>query len=312
MSGPSIHAVTGAFGYSGKYIAETLLAAGHDVITLTNSPERDNPLAGQVRAFPFHFEQPEKLTESLHGVSVLYNTYWVRFNHKTFTFADAVRNSATLFAAAKAAGVARIVHISITNPSLDSPLEYFRGKARVEALLQQSGLSHAILRPAVLFGREDILINNIAWMLRRLPLFGVFGSGRYRLQPIYVDDLAHLAVAQGSARENVIVNATGPETFTYRQLVRRIGEIIGKPRPIVSLPPALVYWFARLVGQLVGDVIVTRAEIEGLMAGLLYVNTPPTGKVRLTDWARNNVESLGVHYASELRRRKDRAAAYST
>jgi NADH dehydrogenase len=312
MSGSTTHAVTGAFGYSGKYIAEALLAAGHTVITLTNSPERDNPLAGRVRAFPFHFEEPERLIESLRGVSVLYNTYWVRFNHKTFTFADAVSNSATLFAAAKEAGVARVVHVSITNPSLDSPLEYFSGKARVEALLQQSGLSHAILRPAVLFGKEDILINNIAWMLRRLPLFGVFGDGQYRLQPIYVGDLARLAVARGAAREDVIVNAIGPETFTYRQLVRRIGEIIGKPRPIISLPPALAYGFARFVGRVVGDVIVTRAEIEGLMAGLLYVDTPPTGTVRLTAWARDNVDRLGVHYASELGRRRDRTSAYST
>lgn len=310
MTVQETHAVTGAFGYSGKYIARQLLAAGHHVITLTNSPDRENPFGDEVRPFPFHFDEPEQLRETLRGVTVLYNTYWVRFNYHDFTFADAVRNSQTLFAAAREAGVERIVHVSITNPSLDSPLEYFSGKARVEELLKGSGVPYAILRPAVLFGKEDILINNIAWALRHLPIFGVFGDGQYRLQPIYVGDLAEVAVEQGRKRENVILDAIGPQTFTYRELVETVGRIIGAQRPIVSVPPAVGYWFAWLVGRLVGDVIVTREEIEGLMAGLLYVESPPLGTTRLSEWAREHAGSLGVRYASELRRREDREVAY--
>ena len=193
------HAVTGAFGYSGKYIATRLLDRGHEVITLTNSANRPNPFGGRVTPYPFNFDKPEELARSLQGVSVLYNTYWVRFNHKMFQHADAVRNTLVLFEAAKAAGVERIVHVSITNPSEESPLEYFSGKAKLERALMESGMSYAILRPAVLFGKEDILINNIAWALRRLALFGVFGRGEYRLQPIHVDDLASLAVAHSAA-----------------------------------------------------------------------------------------------------------------
>ena len=200
MSSTPLHAVTGAFGYSGKYIARRLLDGGQRVITLTNSPDRANPFGGQVPAYPFNFDRPDELARALEGVEVLYNTYWVRFNHPLFTHADAVRNTLILFDAAKRAGVRRIVHVSITNPSEDSPLEYFRGKARLERGLQESGLSYAILRPTVLFGKEDILINNIAWALRHLPVFGVFGDGSYRLQPIYVDDLAELCVAAARGR----------------------------------------------------------------------------------------------------------------
>jgi uncharacterized protein YbjT (DUF2867 family) len=174
VSEREIHAVTGAFGYSGKYMAKRLLSKGHRVITLTNSLYRANPFGGRVEAHPFNFNKPERLTESLKGVSVLYNTYWVRFNHKMFTQADALRNTITMFNAAVEAGVERIVHVSITNPSENSHLEYFSGKARLEKELEETGLSYAILRPAVLFGKEDILINNIAWVLRRLPVFGVF------------------------------------------------------------------------------------------------------------------------------------------
>ena len=221
MSIQQIHAVTGAFGYSGKYIAQRLLHKGHEVITLTNSPQRANPFGDHVKAHSFNFDKPELLVETLRGVKVLYNTYWVRFNHETFQHASAVANTLTLFKAAKEAGVERIVHISITNPSTKSHLEYFRGKAELEEVLMASGHSYAILRPTVLFGKEDILINNIAWMVRKFPLFGVFGDGQYRLQPIYVDDLASLAVAQGEHQENSIINAIGPETFTYRELVAK-------------------------------------------------------------------------------------------
>ena len=193
---------------------------------------------------------------------------------------------------------------TITHPSEESPLPYFKGRAIRERALRESGLSYAILRPTVLFGKEDILINNIAWALRRLPVFGVFGAGRYRLQPIYVDDLAQLAVEQGRGRDNVIVNAIGPETFTYRELVQSIGRIIGQPRPIMSVPPVVGYAAGWLIGQMVGDVMITRPEIEGLMADLLYVDAPPAGSTRLTDWATAHADTLGREYASELARRR--------
>jgi nucleoside-diphosphate-sugar epimerase len=165
-------------------------------------------------------------------------------------------------------------------------------------------MSYTILRPTVLFGKEDILINNIAWMLRRFPIFGVFGDGRYCLQPIYVDDLAKLAVQHGRFSENVILNAIGPETFTYRDLVRTLGEIIRRPRPIIRISPRLGYLIGSAVGRLVGDVTITWDEIKGLMSDLLHVNTPPTGTTKLTDWAPTHAATLGNHYASELARRR--------
>lgn len=311
MSADGIHAVTGAFGYSGKYIARRLLERGHEVLTLTGSPDRANPFGDSIRVCPFDFDQPDKLAESLAGVSVLYNTYWVRFNHKRFTHARAVENTKVLFRAAKRAGVQRVVHVSITNPSEDSPLEYFSGKAKLERALVESGLCHAILRPAVLFGREDILINNIAWTIRRLPMMGVFGWGDYSLQPIHVDDLAKLAVEQGASRRNVVIDAIGPETFTYRELVSMIAAAIGKRRLIVPVPPLIGYLASLGLGRIVGDVIVTREEIRGLMDDLLHVDSPPAGERKLTDWARQHSDQLGRRYASELARRVDRTAQYT-
>jgi NADH dehydrogenase len=300
-----LHAVTGAFGYSGRRIAQQLLSENKRVITLTNSGNRPNPFGDAVSVHPFHFDSPDLLAQSLRETRVLYNTYWIRFNYRTFGHSEAVRNTKKLFRAARVAGVERIVHVSITNPSEDSRLEYFRGKAELERELHETGIPYSILRPAVLFGGEDILINNIAWALRRLPVFGVFGDGNYRLQPIHVDDFATLAVREGEEKGNRIVEAIGPETFSYRNLIETLGNTLGIKRMTISVSPGLGYLVGKMLGWLVKDVVITREEIEGLMDELLYVNAPPAGTIKLSSWARDNRETLGRKYASELARRRN-------
>jgi NADH dehydrogenase len=299
------HVVTGAFGLSGRYIARRLLARGFRVETLTNTrPPAPDPFAGAVAAHPLDFADADGLARALDGASVLYNTYWVRFDHRRFTHEQAVRNTRLLFEAARRAGVGRVVHVSITNPDEHSPLPYFRGKAALERTLRESGLPHTILRPAVLFGDNAILLNNIAWMLRRFPVFGVFGDGAYRIEPVHVDDLAALAVEQGARSGDACLDAKGPESFTYRELVGAIGRAIGCERRLVALSPGLGYVAGRLLGWFTGDVVITREEIRGLMAGLLATDSPPTAPTRLTDWLHENAARLGHVYQNELARRR--------
>jgi NADH dehydrogenase len=295
-------AVTGAFGYTGKYITRLLLARGREVITLTGHPHRPNEFGDRVRAFPYHFDRPQELAKCLQGVETLYNTYWVRFNHGATTFASAVQNTRALFRAAKQAGVRRIVHTSITNPSLDSPLPYFRGKAELEKDLQELGVSYAILRPTVLFGPEDILINNIAYLVRRFPFFAIPGDGEYRLQPIFVEDYAHLAVELGSGEENCLLDAVGPDIFTFNQLVALIAESLHRRPRLVHLPPSLVLPLSGVIGWWMEDVTLTWDEYRGLSAGLLVSAQAPTGCTRLSDWLAANAQQVGGQYASELER----------
>jgi uncharacterized protein YbjT (DUF2867 family) len=296
-----IHAVTGAFGYSGQAIARRLLERGARVRTLTGHPDRPDPFQGRVEVVPFAFDQPEPLRAALAGVEVLYNTYWVRFDHGASTFARAVEHSRRLFRAAAEAGVERIVHVSITNPSLDSPLPYFRGKAEVEGALRESGISHAILRPAVFFGGRDVLINNIAWLLRRLPVFGV-APGRYGIQPIHVDDLARLAVEQGEGRADATLDAVGPETFRFDDLVRLVRRAVGSRALVTRVPRWLLLLAGRLTGAVVGDVVLTPDEVVGLSANLLVSGQPPTGTTRFTEWLAGHAGELGVEWAGELGR----------
>lgn len=295
-------AVTGAFSYSGKYITKRLLARGEEVITLTNHPNRPNPFNGQVKAYPLDFDEAG-MTRSLQGVDVLVNTYWVRFDKGTNTQPRAVENTRKLVNAAKAAGVKRIVHVSIANPSADSHLPYYWGKAANEKAVIDSGLPHAILRPTVLVGGgEDILINNIAFLLRRFPFFFIPGDGKYGIQPVHVEDLAELAVEGVYSKENYIIDAVGPDSYTFKEMVQLIGETIGVRRPLISVPPRMALLAAQFLSLFVNDVLLTPEEVDGLMANLLVSKEPARGKIRFDEWVAKNHKNVGAAYASELKK----------
>lgn len=302
MEAPELNVVTGAFGYTGKYITWRLLSMGKTVRTLTGHPNRENPFGEQVSVSPFNFDNPSELVKALQGATTLYNTYWVRFSHGQVTFDKAVENTKTLIKAAEEAGVGRIVHISVTNASEESPLPYFRGKGLVEKVVVHSRLSYAIIRPTLIFGAEDILINNIAWLLRRFPVFAVPGSGDHRVQPVFVEDVAEIAVSTADHHKNVVLHAVGPETYTFDELVRLIADKIQRRVKIVHLRPGLVLFLSRMIGYIVRDVVLTRDEVEGLMSNLLVSESPPTGQTRLSDWLGQNANSVGARYASELDR----------
>jgi NADH dehydrogenase len=294
--------VTGAFGYTGRYITERLLNAGRSVRTLTGHPNRPHPFGDRVAVAPLDFQDRRGLAQHLRGASTLYNTYWVRFAYGDVTFERAVRNSEMLIEAAREAGVGRIVHVSITNPSEDSPFPYFAGKARVEALVRSSGLGFALVRPTVVYGREDILINNLAFILRRVPVFGVPGSGSYRVRPVSVEDVADICVRAGATYEDQVIDAVGPETFTFEELLRAIARAIGRRVAFVHVPTQVALAAAAAIGRLVGDVLVTRDELGGLMAELVTTDGPATGRGVLTGWLAENAATIGRRYASEVSR----------
>ena len=296
------HVVTGAFSYTGKYIARRLLAEGHAVRTLTGHPRPDDPLAREVETFPLDFADTRTLAQALNGADTLFNTYWIRFARGSLTFATAVANSRTLIDAAVAAGVRRIVHVSITNASSASPLPYFRGKGLVEEAIAASGLSYAILRPTLVFGVEDILLNNIAWSVRRFPIVPIPGDGSYELQPISVEDLASLAVDAAEGDDRVVMDAVGPERYTYEDLVRLVAGAVGKRPWLLKVPAEAALGLSRVLGTLVRDTMLTRDEVKGLTANLLVSDEPPLGTASLRAWLREHGHTLGRRYASEVAR----------
>jgi NADH dehydrogenase len=296
-----VDVVTGAFSYSGRFIAEQLLERGRGVRTLTNHPRSDHPLASRIPTYPLNFSDDATLVAALTGTDTLYNTYWVRAPHGSLTHAIAVDNTKRLIDAARRAGVRRIVQTSIANPTA-SASSYYRGKAALEEAVRSSGLSYAIVRPTLLFGGGDVLINNIAWLLRHFPVFAIPGDGRYRLQPMHVMDHAGLLVEVGSQQADVVVDSAGPEIFTFDELVHLIRRAMNVRSLVVHVPPVLAMAGASVAGRMVGDMLLTRDELDDLMHDILVSHEPPRGTTRLTIWLRLHANEVGRNYASEMDR----------
>ena len=305
-----MHVVTGAFGYTGRWIAHHLLERGVQVRTLTNAVGRDDPFDGRVEVHPLDFDDHAALVESLRGAEVLYNTYWVRYNHRrrNFEHGIAVENSKRLFKAAVEAGVERIVHFSVAHPHKAPDWTYFCGKVAVEKYLNDSEYCFAILRPTVLFGgHRNVLINNIAWMLRKFPIFGVFGMGNYPIQPVHVKDVARVAVEQGESRENVTIDVTGPETFRYKEYIGVMAKSMSLRRIILPMPPFVGWLFGKFLGLLLQDLVITRAEIKGLRRGLMASDEDPLGQLKFSEWIAEHGKDFGKRYQNDLKERKYRS-----
>jgi uncharacterized protein YbjT (DUF2867 family) len=301
MAEGQLDVVTGAFSYSGAAISAELINRGHRVRTLTGHPDRA-PAGTEIDVRPLDFTDQTELTRSLEGAHTLYNTYWVRFPHGQVTHDLAVRNSRVLFTAAAAAGVRRVVHNSITRASLTSPDSYFRGKAEVEQALADSGVPHAIARPAVLFGGNGVLLNNIAWLLRRLPVFAIGGRGDYRLRPIHIDDLARLCADLGEREDTVTVDAVGPQSVTFAELVAAIKSAVGSRAVVIRVPGGLIPVLAFGLNVMLRDTLLTAGEYRAMAAGLADSDGPATGSIVLTTWIREHGDELGRRYANELDR----------
>jgi NADH dehydrogenase len=278
--------VTGAFGNVGSAIAARLVADGRTVRTLTSHP----PAAPTgVEVHPFAWGDPDALAASFEGVEVFYDTYWMRLG----PYDVAADRCSQLIAAAEAAGVRRIVHLSVVKPSLDSPYPYFRGKAEVEARLSTGPVPAAIVRPALIFGGEAALLGDLARLLRRLPVFGVADGGGYRVRPVHVDDVVDLCLAAGASREQTVVDAVGPERPTFRELVTEVRDAVGSRARLVSVPAPIVLAAGRLLGRVQGRELLTADELRSTIDGLADTDGPATGTRSLSAWIQQHASGLG-------------------
>lgn len=294
--------ITGAFSYSGTYIAEAFLEAGWQVRTLTRNPTRAHRLQGKIETFDLYFARPDDIAKNLAGSDLFINTYWIRFDHKHSSFAGAIDNSRLPFESAKKANVRRIIHLSVSHADINSSLPYYSGKAKVEKILADSGVPYSILRPTLIFGEEELLVNNIAWLLKKLPIFVIPGSGEYRLQPIFVKDLAQLALRESNEKGGRVINAAGPEVLEYLELIQLLAQVVNSQARLIKAPPWLSLALAKLLSLFLRDVLLTQDELAGLIEDRLYIGSDHIKGRKFSDWAKNNAHLLGQRYTNELAR----------
>jgi len=294
-------AVTGATSYTGRFIADRLLSAGWSLVNLTRRPRVGDLAPPGMR--DVLFPAPDGgLARALEGVEVLYVTHWIRFERGPLTYDWAVDTIRRLLESARSASVRRVVYVSVINASHDAPTAYFRAKARAEDVVRALAPSHTVVRPTVTFGPGDILVNNLAWTLRRFPVFAIPGDGRYPIQPVHVDDIARLAVEAGAGTTDVVVDAGGPETFAFEAFVRVVRGAVGSRSLLVRAPVPLALAGAAVIGSLVRDVVLRRDEIAELEAGLMVSRAPPLGTIRFSAWVREHADELGRRWSNELDR----------
>jgi NADH dehydrogenase len=297
-----IAVVTGAFSFTGSAVARSLIARGYRVRTLTNRREPLFDPGEAIETHPLQFEDRHALAAAMTGADIFVNTYWVRYPYVGVGFDKAVENSNALCRAAAEAGVRRQVLVSVSNPSLDSPLAYYRGKAQAEEGLKALGVSYAIVRPTLIVGPKDILTANIGWFLRRFPLFLMPGDGAYRLEPVTLEDTGEIVADAALADGDMTVDAAGPEVYTFADFASTVAGAMGVRRPVLRVPP----WFAvavlRLVGFAVGEVILSREELEELRTELLLSHEPPRGQQSVRAWLNQHGNEIGRSYVSEFER----------
>jgi nucleoside-diphosphate-sugar epimerase len=284
-----VDVVTGAFGNAGSAIAARLSASGRAVRTLTNHAPSDRR---GVEVHPLVFDDPAQLATAFDGATTFYNTYWMRMGDAS-GYENAVTNSLALVTAAARAGVQRIVQFSVIKPSLDSPYPYFRAKARVEEIVRGSGVRVAIVRPALIFGGDDALLNNLAWLMRKVPVFAVPGDGTYRVRPVHVEDVADICVAAAARDTDEVIDAVGPERPTFDELVRMVRAAVRGRARIVHAPAPLVLGAARVIGTILRSDLLTRDELASTMDGLADSDAVASGALSLSSWIADHGDALG-------------------
>lgn len=309
-------AITGAWSYSGRRVAARLLQAGHTVVSLTNRKIPDpDPHDGRVRAEPYDFS-PGALERALEGVDVLACAYWTRHDRAPLgnrgpwlSHAEAVSRSARIIESARAAGVSRLVWTSIANPGLDPDLSYYAGKAEVERLVQESGLPHAILRPACFFGPAAILIENVAWAARRMPVVPIPAGPEYRIRPIHVGDYAELIADAVASGDTYTRDACGPDRVEFGELIRTIARLCGGRARPVRLPLRACAPLYAAASRVIRETILTTDELIGLSRNRLDSLEPPAGPTSLLAWLEEHASEVGVRFAREPRRQPRRVVA---
>lgn len=297
------YVVAGGTGFTGTYVVRNLLSNGENKISVLSShPRRSHEFAQGIEVNPYNFGQYDEMVKNFRDADCFINTYWVRLNFRNSSFREAVRNSQKLVDACKESGVKRIVHISVANPSHDYAYEYYRGKMEVEDYIRKSGISYAILRPTLLFGDEEILVNNITWLIRKYGFFFIFGDGKYKVTPVFVNDVAREVVRQSQLEENVTEDVVGPESYAFEEIVKLIARETGNKLRIYHLSTFFMSPVCGLLSLLRHDTVVTPEELRVVIDNKLYSGSEPLGMTKFSTWVKENSEKFGKEYHSEVER----------
>ena len=264
-------AVTGATGFVGRHISAVLARRGHTIRALVRNPSRARTLETfGVELVPGDLADAAALSTLTHGAHAVVHLVGIIVETGRATFhAVHVEGTRRLLEAARGAGVGRFVHMSAVGARDEAgATRYHRTKWQAEELVRASGLSHAVFRPSIINGPENVPIRTIARLHRWSPVVPVFGDGRFPTQPVWVEDVA-LAFAL-AVEQPALVGAFelgGPEVLTYEEFLLAIGRAARHPRPLVHVPLALARAAAGALDLLGAAAPLTSDQLQMLVEG---------------------------------------------
>jgi uncharacterized protein YbjT (DUF2867 family) len=291
MATRSVAAVFGGSGFIGRYVVKRLAAAGHVVRVAVRDTEAAlflKPMGAVGQVVPLYTDLAERGTieRAVAGADCVVNLVGILAERRRGDFQRIQAEGPGLIgAAAAAAGVPRLVHVSAIGADPASPSLYARSKGQGEQALHAAFPNATILRPSIVFGPEDQFFNRFAALAMVSPVMPVIAGGM-RLQPVYVGDVADAVMASlaGAAAAGRVFELGGPDVWTMRQILAWILLQIGRRRLLLTVPMGLARLQATILERLPGK-LLTRDQLlllerDNVVAegapGLLDLGVTPT------------------------------------
>ena len=293
--------VTGPTGFLGRRVVQKLLDHNYQVRCLVRSPGRERILPqGSVDVYYGDIDNPEALISACRGVEQVIHLVAVIRQGKEATF-DSVNRVGVqnVVAAAKEAGsVGQFIHVSAVGAVNNPEFPYLQSKWEGEQTVIDSGLPYTIIRPSIIFGRGDEFLNSLAALVRVFPMVPIISSGRNRLQPIWVDDVAQ-CIALSLSRHDLqghILELGGPEQLSYNEIVRIVSRTMGRRRVHLHVP----MWIMRFNVALM-QALMSRPPINSEMLKMMRVrNVAEVGVVEQVFGFRAKAMEDGIDFVNEL------------
>lgn len=253
--------VTGAFGFVGSHLVKNLLEQNHTVRVLAHSQRDISMWHKPVEICNGSVENIESLHSICQDIDILYHLVGIIAETKTKTFSKTVVvGTQNIITAAKKQKVKKIIYLSALGTGCDAKSKYHQTKFSAEQAVLESEIPYLIFRPSVLYGQGDGFMSMLVRMIRYSPFLPVIGSGRYKMQPLYIDDLITM-MTDIKAVENEIIEVGGPESLEYLEILHILKKQLSKKRLNFFIPTMLMKNIASVLGKIMNPAPVTKDQI---------------------------------------------------
>ncbi len=260
--------LTGASGYVGNYILRDLVKAGYEVNCLIRKgSEKKLRMKGKkIKIFYGDITDSAAVAKAMKGCKAVINLVAIRREHRKQTFENVIfGGTKNCVDAAKKHGIKRFIQMSVLGAKRNAETKFWQAKWEAEEYVRKSDLTYTIFRPSFIFSKEDISINEFARLIKKFPVFPIFGDGEYKSQPVYVEDVSAAFAKAIKLRdvENGIFEVGGPKKYTFNELIATLETLVNKKVVKLNVLLWIAYPIVSLI-QFLPNAPITMGELKML------------------------------------------------